>query len=807
MVDFKSRRHRLELPSIPTSDDPAVLKRAMDQMKRLVQDEFNRLATDFYDFKQTTYNAAIIPLRGVSNITVTKDQYSVSATWELPDGDEITPTHVRVRILEISPNSWSLYTYPKTSWEFNGLTPGTQYTLQVQLVATFEATDTFISTTRNCPSVPVLRTAESDIKAKVFTTDDGVGPPTDGGTNNEVITFNFPNTQGTPGTVGGANCWWEYKIQYRAACAWVDTGAGGAEVDGNVGDVTIDTAAAPFTTYPNALFRLAYREICNSIPQDWVYAEPFMALDYANADCLGIVKSASLGESPFDTATLFALPSVCQEDGTWLQIVDALTDTEFLPQEPGFKCIEYIDDEWTLIADDTSDFAISNTIFQGLLSGTIAAIANFNGDTDFTIGFDIKVADNALVLAGGTGAYTIIDIGGKIKAQLIENTSTYSMQIQVPRDGGGAYVFRADDLVYGDWVRVYYVHDVSEPDGRVLYINGFEIERSTNAIANDFDGITGEVQINTVNDMQLRRFYGWDIAVVPTVDPVGQGIAAGGLNTSNVPQDQIYLYAMSTDTWSTPSAVIPVAVRNLTALAETGTYAWLVGGDNITNTPQTGVARWFWSTSVASVGAPAPTGTGGAGPMDNPGSAGYTYGTATSDLDIQKMVYATETWSDSGADAITDFPQATASNWGVAAYAWGRDGSNRYRKFTFSSETAATLTGGFAGDTTFRPTGVSHQGTAMYAMGGNGTDTVRKVSYATDTAALTTLGTTLIARGQKNIFGHIGDSPTRGITAGGERGSGDERAEVDEMDYATDTASAGTSMPSPRESAGLCSGM
>src|SRR6056297_2845352 len=145
MVEFRSRRHRLEIPSIPNSDDPAVLKRALDQMKRLVQDEFNRLATDFYDFKQTTYNAGIIPLRGVSNIEVTKTEFSVSATWELPDGQEITPTQVRIRIAELG-DTWTTYNYPKTSWSFSGLLPGTQYTLQIQLRAIFEATDSFVST-------------------------------------------------------------------------------------------------------------------------------------------------------------------------------------------------------------------------------------------------------------------------------------------------------------------------------------------------------------------------------------------------------------------------------------------------------------------------------------------------------------------------------------------------------------------------------------------------------------------------------------------------------------------------------------
>lgn len=509
---------------MPNTDDPAVLKRALDQMKRLVQDEFNRLSTDFYDFKKATYDAGIIPLRAVSNIAVTFDEYSMTATWELPDGDEITPTIVRVRILEISPNTWAEYSYPKTSWSFSGLTPGTQYTFQVQLAATVDATDTFVSTTRNCPSVPVLRTAESDIKAKVFTTDDGVGPPTDNGTNDDQVIFTFPDTDGTPGAVGSSDCWWGYKFQYRTACAWADTAVSEAFAAGDVGDVTIDTGDVPFSTYPDTLFRLAYREICDGVAQDWVYGEPFMAVDFSNADCLGISKSASLTATPYSTATLFALPSVCQEDGSFLQIVDALTDTEFSPEEPGFKCIEYIDGEWTIIADDTSDPLISNTIFTGLLGGTIPAVADFNAETDFSFAVDIKVPDNALVLAGGTGVYNVINIGTKIRGQIIENTTSYSFQVSVPRDGGGTYVLRADGLQYAQWNSITYVHDVSEPNGRVLYVNGIEQDRSANAIANDFDGITGDVRINTINGMEVRRFYGWD-SVIPAIAPgIGETI-------------------------------------------------------------------------------------------------------------------------------------------------------------------------------------------------------------------------------------------------------------------------------------------
>ena len=520
MTTFRARRHRLELPPMPNTDDPAQLKRAMDQMKRLVQDEFNRLSTDFYDFKKATFEAAILPLRGVANIAVTKTQYSMSATWELPDGNDPVPTEVRIRIPEVS-DTWATYTYPKTSFGFSGLLPNTQYTLQIQLRSVFETTDTFVSSTRNCPSVPVLRIAESPIRTKVFTTDTGVGPPTDNGTNDDQVIFVFPDTEGTPGTAGGSDCYWGYKFQYRTACAWADTAVSEVEADGDVGDVTIDTGNVPFSTYPNTLFRLAYREICNAVPQDWVYGEPFMAVDFSDADCLGIVKSASLSTDPFDTANVFALPGVCQDDGTFLQIVDAINDVEFV-QGSGLKCVEYIDNEWTLIGKDTGA-AGAGPAWQPMISGEIPAVGNYNDVSDFTLGFEIKVPSAFNTSGAPATSYPIVEIGGKIKAYFIGRADEYDMMIEVPRDGGGAYTFRAEDLAYGEWNNIYYVHDVSEADGRILYANGTEVARSANAIENDFQDITSEVIINTIPDMNFRSCYFFDFAVsAETIDSINQ---------------------------------------------------------------------------------------------------------------------------------------------------------------------------------------------------------------------------------------------------------------------------------------------
>jgi hypothetical protein len=597
MTEFKARRHRLELPPMPNTDDPAVLKRAMDQMKRLVQDEFNRLSTDFYDFKKATFEAAVLPLRGVANIAITRTEYSMSATWELPDGQDITPTHVRVRILEISPNDFAEYTYPLNSWSFSGLVPGTQYTLQIQLVARFETTDSFVSTTRNCPSVPVLRTAESDIKAKVFTTPTGVGPPTDNGTNDDQVIFTFPDTDGTPGTAGGADCYWGYKFQYRTACAWADTAVSEVEVDGDVGNVTIDTGNAPFSTYPNTLFRLAYREICNGVPQDWVYGEPFMAVDYSDADCLGIAKSASLTETPYSTATVFALPSVCQDDGTWLQVVNALDDTEFT-QGTGLSCIEYIDNEWTLIGKDTA-LAGAGPRWQPMISGPVAAIAAFNDQQDFSLSFDVKFP-NAFDTSGAPAtSYPIIEVGDKIRVYFIGRAADYDLMVSIPRDGGGAYTFRAEGLAYAVYQSIFYTQDVSEADGRALWVNGIEVKRSAGAIDNDFNGITDDVRINTLDEMNIRKIYFWD-SVVTAVFPDPSTVPDMTMlhwydlsdTSATILADQV-LTGKQTYTFNTT----PVA----TQAGEDGVNYKLIDGTTITGAERNSASDWSLTASASNI--------------------------------------------------------------------------------------------------------------------------------------------------------------------------------------------------------------
>ena len=511
MTEFTARRHRLNIPSSSGSDDPAVLKKEMSTMRQLMMDEFNRMADDFYLFKKTTFESGVLPLKQVNNLAVTFDEYSVNAVWENPQQDTLTPTHVRVRILEISPNDWAEYSYPKDSWEFNGLSAGTQYTLQVQLIGRYEATDTFVSTTRNCPSVPVLRIAESAIKAKVFTTDDGVGAPTDPGLTDPEIEFPFPDPPDTGGTVGSSGCWWEYGYQNFSigTFSWADIGSL-TEFSGLVSSVVTDTSAAPFSSFTDGVFRMKYRSVCNGVDGDWVYTPSFTLAD-ATA-CGPSTASVSAGQTPYSTADLYAIPVPCFGVGEWLFAKDSVSDTEVVNHFPAYSGLGRVDDEWTYFGADTSGEV---TGYGQLATATLPLIAELNDTSDFTISHDFYFEAQYLNSPGGQPiTYPVLVLGNKIKISVIHvSASVYSLIVVVPRDGGGQYSFRADNLSYQTWTNLYYVHDTSEADGRILYINGVEVDRSANAIENDFDGIDGTFKLYGFPEVRYRKMYGWKSAI------------------------------------------------------------------------------------------------------------------------------------------------------------------------------------------------------------------------------------------------------------------------------------------------------
>lgn len=485
----------------------------MEKRDRLVMDQFNRLADDFYNFKKATYEAAVIPLKGVSMIELTIGEFSISATWENPQQDTVTPTHVRVRVQEISPDDWAEYTYPINSWSFAGLLPDTQYTLQIQLVARFESTDTFVSTTRNCPSVQVLRTAESPIKTKIFTTLDGVGPPTDAGIDDFTVDFTFPTPPGA-GTVGSSGCWWEYQFQQFDEgtpalydSTWVDLGSP-VEVDGNIGDVQVDLSAAPFTAYQ--LFRMKYREVCNGVDGPWIYGDGFSGMN-VNIPCGDLTQSDSASLAPYDSADWFDIVP-CQNPGSPLGQKDSISGNLYVKQAPGYRGYSRTTDgEWTVYAENTADPAISNRVHVPLLTNNMTQIGALHSTSNFSFAVDVYMPtlDDSWLPT----PRNLLVLGNKIFLIVVHRQIEYDVFVQIPRDGGGVYTLRANGLQPSTWNSILYSHDATDPNGRILYVNNVEVDRSSGSADLDLDEIDTTFQLNTFAFQATRKVYGWRRAI------------------------------------------------------------------------------------------------------------------------------------------------------------------------------------------------------------------------------------------------------------------------------------------------------
>jgi hypothetical protein len=740
MTEFTGRRHRLNIPSSSGSDDPAVLKKEMSTMRQLMMDEFNRMADDFYQFKRTTFEAGIIPLKQVNNLAVTYDEYSVSAVWENPQQDDLVPTHVRVRILEITPNEWAEYTYPKDSWEFNGLEAGTQYTLQVQLIGRYEATDTFVSTTRNCPSVPVLRMAESAIKAKVFTTDDGVGPPTDPGLTDPEIEFPFPTPPGNPAVVGPTGCHWEYQFQESSGepPTWADIGSA-TTFSGLVSSVVVDTSAAPFDTAGEGPFRMKYRSICDNVAGGWVYTPSFLLQD---TDLCGeITASASLSTDPYDTADWFAVPVPCHPIGEWLHIKDNVSGNVVTTHGPNYIGLSRVNDEWTVFGADTS--ALSPGYGQ-MLTAALPLTAALIDTSDFSFSIDVWMkASYGSTVAGLT--YPVMRLGNKISVTVNFFDTTYSLTVTVPRDGGGAYRFRADNCAYETWNTLAYVHDVSEPDGRNLYLNTVNVDTSSNAIENDFDGIDDSFHVYGFPLSRVRKMYGWlsALTILPDVPGVG-GYCFGGYNSGGAAQTSIYKLTFASEASSTLAATC-TAQKAEAGVSDSGVAGYASAG--------TAIDKLTFPTEVQSV----LTATlGGSNTfraaMNNMSVAGYWLHDVAASSAIDKLLFSTEATSTLSATLTNARDQSTSwENGSVGGYSAGAVNNNTtdVDKLAYATETVSALTALATGRRL--GVGISYAGTAGYLVSGiaPSADTViQKWAYPSDTRS--TLAATIPTAGVRS---------------------------------------------------------
>lgn len=555
-VDSNNQLRRLSLPPAPT--DPAQLETYVSTVKRLIQDEFNRLATDFHTFKNTVVESGAITLRAVSNIATDASQYTVIVTWENPDGQPITPTHVRIRIPQVS-MVWAEYEYPLSTWSYSGLAPGTPYSVEIQLIAQYETTASYSSILRNCPSVPVQATSTSEVKSRAFTTAEGVGPPEQGTGN--TTTWEFPEVEGTPGSPGGSDCWWEYMIQVfdetLTGGTWVDT-AFTDEIAGDADLVDFDQTDLDCTK----VYRLNYREVCNSVAGAWVLGPPFVPACDWGEDCGGAQVNGSLTDAPFDSADLFAIPKVCIKEDNYLAIEDAVSGIELTPQPQGFQTIFREDDEWTLRGKN------AGLLQQPMLTGSLPLVGDLTGQSDFTVGFEFKAPTTA-----NTGTFIIINLGTKFRVSVNQVPGGFTFSMISQWEGGGQMVLTSTTIIPVDtWVSVY-ARVIAEDDFHSLWIDGVKEKEAQNAIPLDLSGMTDDIGIfAAIEGMELRKVYGWDRALdnaeIPGPPPPHVTTATEAAILALNPLRYFTLQGADwTDKGSTPSDIVGFTGNNPTAQA------------------------------------------------------------------------------------------------------------------------------------------------------------------------------------------------------------------------------------------------
>lgn len=529
----EQRRHRLELPGIPSTDDPVKLKKYLTDLRRLTMDEFNRMSTDLFNFKEKVINEAGFTLQAVSQVSVTATEYSATFTWTLPQQTEITPTHVRVRIAEFG-DAWAEYPYPLTTWTVNALLPGTEYTFQIQLVYQGEVAQSYISAVRNCPSVPTLVESTSEIRSRTFTTVSGVGPPGDGG--GADTDFPIPDVDGTPGTGGsGTDCHWAWKTQIASETdgTWSDTGDTGT-ADGDAGSITLDTTATGLNYDSSRLYRLCIDQVCDGVAEnDYQCGEPWTGDNDWGDACGGSLTNSSLGDAPYDTADLFAIPTVCLLDTEGLQITDGVSDLQII-EGSAFNFLYRSNSDWYMRADDLT----SESHYWGQTGWALLPLVSALDNTDdFSIALTYKI--DTLYPSGGVAINDpLLSLSSRVILSLISDGTNYGFQITAQRETGGSLILQSpiNLTVDSEFHEVVFSSDAN--GNKFLVVDGTKVAEDTTGNEIRLDGNDGTVRIYGTTESHIGKMYGWSRALAESevvLNPPGPLSYAIRTGTTTVP--------------------------------------------------------------------------------------------------------------------------------------------------------------------------------------------------------------------------------------------------------------------------------
>lgn len=559
-----TRRYRLELPAAPKTDDPKAIQKYLSDIRRLTMDEFNRLAGDFYSFREDVINSATIPLASVAAISVVASEYSAIFTWENPAQTQGLPTHVRVRIAEFG-DTWAEYEYPLMTWTAHGLSPTTTYTFQIQLVRRAAASVSFVSALRNCPSVPVQVESTSEIRSRSFTTDGGLGPPTDDGTGGSV--FPIPDVDGTPGPPGGANCWWEWQVQYvnLTTGEWMDTTYWGT-VAGDAGEIDFDITVLD----PLRVYRIKYREVCNGVPGAWNYGEPFTGGSDWLGNCGGNTISTSRGSAPFNTADLFVIPYACFVEGEGLFMREYLSGIQIVPGMGYGHVFKDTNFEWTIVTDTWDDTVTDDTRLVG--STYLPALTTLDNTSDFMVCIEIMISQLPTEPIDGFRTASILSIGdGRIEIFVIySDAGVWGIRVEAVRENGGQFVLYEtpqynDGIEFGR-ILIFYVSDA---DGdKFLGIDGTVVATDTTGEEMRLDGMSGALQIRGFSGMFLSKIYGWSSALT----------AAEYTAYFGTPHSERFEYTGTIQYWTVPDNVTSVTIECAASQGRSEVFGYPGGG-------------------------------------------------------------------------------------------------------------------------------------------------------------------------------------------------------------------------------------
>lgn len=305
-------------------------------------------------------------------------------------------------------------------------------------------------------------------------------------------------------------CWYEWRVeQYDPV---LDRWVGVLDMDGSViaGFLELITDPIPYDldTLPDGYaYRVALREICNAIPDDWVLTDPFFPDTDWKLTCSEEVSPSFT--SAIYTDAIYAIPRVCTESGS--TVIRDNVSGAILTQGPAFlAAINDSDDEWGLSSKLNVGLFAQEKAFAWLPS-----IAALNNSTDCSFHFSFKFP--VLLPSQVT---TILTIGNRIRFLVRIVNGKVQPYVTIQKVGGGVMTLEdTNTYALGEYVEV----SLSITQGGTFDfgVNYAIVDTNTDEETASLAANDGFIRINGANSTVIRKIFGWDSAInIPSLDPV-----------------------------------------------------------------------------------------------------------------------------------------------------------------------------------------------------------------------------------------------------------------------------------------------